>query len=88
MKVLLIWQQIPEETTGYILDGYLAELAIQSAGKYINLDDLAEDHPIMKLNNELVADYNGDRESLTKIDLDIPISAGMFEVIVVCGFIL
>jgi hypothetical protein len=35
MKVLLIWEEIPERTKLYSLEGDLAELAIKCAGQYI-----------------------------------------------------
>lgn len=39
MKVLLIWEEVPEKTTLYSLEGEMAELAIAAAGYYINSED-------------------------------------------------
>lgn len=39
MKVLLIWEEVPEKITLYSLEGELAELAIKAAGYYINVEE-------------------------------------------------
>ena len=53
MKVLLIWEMVPEKTVLYSLEGHMAELAIASAGLYVNaeqnasileLSDLLDNH--------------------------------------------
>lgn len=50
MKVLLIWEIIPEETKLYLLEGHMADLAIASAGHFIGAE---ENESVCKLNDEL-----------------------------------
>jgi len=50
MKVLLVWEEFPEATKLYSLEGRLAELAIQAAGYYINAE---ENDAVNELNIEL-----------------------------------
>jgi hypothetical protein len=35
MKVLLVWEEVPERTILYSLTGPVAELAIKAAGQYV-----------------------------------------------------
>lgn len=56
----------------------MAELAIASAGKYINSDDLPEDHPIFELNDILECD-----EDYCSDAREGPFS----KAIVLCGFV-
>lgn len=38
MKVLLVWEEVPENTKFYLLDGELAELAVRAHGCFVNTD--------------------------------------------------
>jgi hypothetical protein len=79
-NILLVWENIPESVNCYILEegSDIANLAIKSAGKYINGDDVKEGDPIEKLNDAL-----SDIKSLeTKESL-----IGPFSKVVICGFI-
>lgn len=42
MKVLLIWEEIPETIKAYVLEGEEAIIALQCHNKYINSDDAPE----------------------------------------------
>lgn len=55
-KLLLIWEEFPEETSLYLFNTEIeiAELARQSNNLYIGGDILSEDHPIFTLNERLV----------------------------------
>lgn len=81
MKTLLLWNAVPESITAYLLEpgSELAELAKQSAGKYINGDDIMEGDPIDQLNNRL--------GEITPVKTDEPLT-GPFDTVVVCGFIM
>lgn len=54
-KVLLVWEEIPESTKLYAFEegSEAAKLAIVSAGKFINSDDVNPGDPIDKLNDML-----------------------------------
>lgn len=39
MKTLLIWEEIPESTKLYLLDGELAELALKAHNQFVNGGD-------------------------------------------------
>ncbi len=82
-SLLLIWEMIPEETRLFsIPEGHeLALLAELSAGKYINSDDLEEDHAIFKLNDKL----NGSDQYAIRND---SIFIGPFTRAIICGFIM
>lgn len=82
-KILLIWENIPESTDAYILDASskLADLAIASAGKFINADDLPEEHPIFALNDAI---YTG-KLQLERASIENPLE-GPFDSVIVCGF--
>lgn len=47
MKVLVIWENVPESVSLYAVDGELAETALLAANKYINSD---ENDAILALN--------------------------------------
>ncbi len=81
MKTLLLWNAVPENITAYVLESgsELAELAKQSAGKYINGDDVEEGDPIEQLNDRI--------GELTAIETDTALT-GPFDCVVVCGFIM
>lgn len=53
MKVLLIWEEVPEKISAYVLEGEDAEIALAAHGKYINSDD---DETVEKL-GEILAKY-------------------------------
>lgn len=76
MKVLLVWEEVPETTKLYVLEGELAELAIKSAGVFINIDD-TEGHPIEELAEVL--------PTLKHHEITEPLN-GPFDTVVVCGF--
>lgn len=80
-KLLLIWEEIPENTKLYAFDegSELAKLAEGSAGKFINCDDLEEDDPIHALSEKLAdAEEIGGRSG--------NIVQGPFSRVVICGF--
>jgi len=78
MKTLLLWNAVPESVTAYILEpgSQLAELAKQSAGKYINSDAVEEGDPIDQLNDQLEAMEGIESESVL---------TGPFDCVIVCG---
>lgn len=82
MKILLIWEQVPECTTPYILSGELAELALQSAGKYVNSANLPANHPIYKLSDAL-EELGG-----AVLSSEEPIDVSDIDKVVICGFIM
>lgn len=79
-KVLLIWDGGDCAPVYYVFDHgtEMADLAIASAGHYINGDDLPDDHAIYTLNEKLT-----EHESSW---CDKPIK-GDFVTVVVCGFL-
>ena len=81
MKTLLLWNAVPESVTAYLLEpgSELAELAKQSAGKYIGSDDVEEGDPIAMLNDQL--------EAMEGIETDA-ILTGPFDCVIVCGYIM
>lgn len=78
MSLLLIWENVPENTKAFVLEGREADLACLSAGVYINSDD-TEGHAIEELNELL--------EGRPSLDVDKPIK-GPFDEVVICGFIM
>jgi len=90
MNVLLVWDENPDRIlTFYIQDA--PEWMLECHGKYINGDDLPEDHPIFRI-NDAVGDpqYAQDPEYAGKWRgceiKDAQISKeGPFHV-VICGF--
>lgn len=90
--MLLIWEQYPETTDLYVIDGNINpeayDWALNSAGKYINNnDDPADD--IHKL-NDWVMKYDDDGKIIhaqPKLDGTLPIQ-GPFDEVVICGWFL
>lgn len=82
-KTLLIWEEVPETTKVFVLDSdsQAADLARQSAGKFINSNDVEEGDPI-----ELLSEWIG-ANSPTDIGIEAPIS-GPFDQVIVCGFLM
>ncbi len=85
-KVLLIWEEVPDYLKMYEFEEgtELAELAIASAGKYINGDDLPEDHAIYRLNDllqGLIPTWGRNVDDETK-----GILHGPYKLVVFCGF--
>lgn len=80
MKMLLIWQMIPDETQAFELDedSEIAKLAVMSAGKYINGDELDEDDPIHNLSDLLDEMKSEDVKKVLE---------GPYSKVVVCGFL-
>lgn len=39
MKVLLVWQEIPEHTRFFMLEGVAADIAVKAHGCYVNMVD-------------------------------------------------
>ncbi len=80
-KLLLIWEEIPDNVKAYVLDADSppAKLARQSAGDYINVGDLDEDHAIWALS-----------EALDNVESVEPteVLKGPFAEVVVCGVVL
>ncbi len=82
-NVLLVWHEIPESIRLFILHGgsEVAELAMQSSGKYINCDRVKEGDPIDLLNNWIENNHA----------LQVPskqVIYGPFDAVIVCGFYL
>jgi hypothetical protein len=80
MKVLLIWNNASDgDLTFYLLEDDHAELALNSHGYLIGLDDLEEGHAIFKLNDIL--------PNIEYLDISDPIIlSGEFKV-VTCGYV-
>jgi hypothetical protein len=78
MKVLLVWEEVPENTKFYVLEGETAELALQCAGIFINSNN-PEGSPIEQLSELL--------PTMKHHDIDSPID-GPFEKVVVAGFVM
>ena len=76
-QILLIWDDAQASPTFYRLTAGsdIAQLAVASAGQYINSGDLPEDHAIYKLNDAL--------ENMPSTPCGEPI-LGPFETVVVC----
>lgn len=80
-KILLIWEEVPEITKLYILDegSEIADLALKSAGKFINSDNVDEGDPVELLSEKL--------PGLQHLEID-QVVEGPFSKAVVCGFIM
>jgi len=79
--VLLVWEEVPESTKLYVFEetSDMAKWALASVGKYINQDDLEDDHPLHQLS-----------ENLGQFD-ELPhdkVAVGPFSKVVVCGFVM
>lgn len=76
--ILLIWHN-GDNIRLYVCkeNSPMAKLAEASAGKYINSDDLPDDHPIFKLNDILECDE----------DYCTDVRAGPFSQAILCGFL-
>ena len=83
-KILLVWEEIPEKTTLFVLDASseIAEIALASCGKYINADDVAEGDPVDQLNNRL-----GNDSGIISKHVDGEVVEGPFSKVTVCGFL-
>ena len=77
MRVLLVWEAVPETTKFYVLEGATADLALKCAGKYINSVD--ETDEVISLNEQL--------EDIPSFSTDAPID-GPFDKVVVAGFLM
>jgi hypothetical protein len=80
MKVLLIWEEIPERTKLYSLEGELAELAIASAGYFVNAESNAA---VEKLSDELAT-----IEPLGHADCHEAFDISGHDKVVIAGFIM
>jgi hypothetical protein len=80
-KLLLIWEEIPENVKAYVLDvdSPEAELARLSAGGYINVTDFDADSPIVLLKADLAKIEGVEPEKVL---------VGPFAEVVVCGIVL
>lgn len=96
MSILLIWQEIPENLTIYEFpsDHPDREKILACHNKYINSDDLPEDHPIFYVNDRM-ADENGVnyyQEYMLFTDKEEPMTTGLphatIDTIIVSGFFL
>lgn len=78
MKVLLIWEQIPEETSFYLLEGKAAEAATAAHGQLIGSteDSAAAERLAALLKNEI------------PLPLDKPFQTGGDVVVVFSGWIM
>lgn len=81
MSVLLVWEEVPESTTFYLLDGDAADAAVAAHQCYVNMVDGDPQGAADKLSELLVG--------IKPLNLDDgPISADDIEKIVVSGFLL
>jgi len=82
-KLVLIWNCIPDDVTIYLVevDSAIGRLAVESAGFYINSDNLDEDHPIFKLNDMIevgsLAPYKVDGSICYNDNISIVVECGM-----------
>ncbi len=85
MKMLLVWEIVPEDVNCYVLDpnSEQAQWARDSAGKYLNSGLSEDDDTIYKLNDWLVTEAAEN----SIVDNDKPI-IGPFSEVVVCGFVM
>ena len=83
MKLLLVWECVPEDVNCYILDpsSEQAAWARKCAGKYVNAGGDTEE--LSKLNDWLAT--NEAKNMI--VDNEKPI-AGPFSEVVVCGFVM
>lgn len=80
MKVLLIWECIPDKTTLYSLEGKWADVAIAAAGYYVNSE---ENTDLLALSDYLVnLPQLGHSESHEAFDIS------GHDKVVICGFII
>lgn len=77
MKVLLVWEEVPENTKFYVLEGETAELALQCAGQFVNSNN--ESDEIDQLSTVI--------DGLPSFSIDTPIE-GPFDKVVVAGFLM
>lgn len=82
--ILLIWQNIPDNTKFFRVheSSDIGAMALSSSGKYINGDDLPEDHPIFTL-SEMISE-----NKLDEIENPHGTINELFNKIVICGFFL
>ena len=78
MKVLVVWEQVPENVSFYVVEGLHADIAIAAAGQYINGGCYTDD--VEKL-NEILVDYE-------PIEADKAFDITGFDKVVCCGWIL
>ena len=81
MSVLLIWEEVPEDTKFYRLDGELAEAAIAAHGCYVNMFNGDPNGAADKLSEMLGSMEPMDKEAG-------PISGEGIDKIVMSGFLL
>lgn len=84
MRVLIVWEEVPENTTFYVVENPsedVLETIKGAAGKFINTID--ENEEVNTLNNWL-----GDGTlNHTKHEVETPLE-GPFDLVVLCGFIM
>ena len=81
MHVLLVWQEIPENTKFFALDGEMAELAVKAHNCFVNMVDGDPGGHADALNMAL--------ESVDPLDHEAgPIHTGETTVVVTSGFML
>jgi hypothetical protein len=82
-KLLLIWEEVPEKTTLFVLDSASEQAgwARESAGLFINCSDIAEDHSIEKL-----SDWLGEQKEVEPLSIEA-VAEGPFKQVVVCGIV-
>jgi hypothetical protein len=80
-KVLLIWEMVPDDTNMYAFDegSEMAELAIKSAGQFIN-NNAEDDDPVNELNEKL-PEYK-------HLKINGHHCIGPFSEVVICGFVM
>lgn len=81
MKVLLVWQEIPENTRFFLLEGEQAELAIKAHNCFVNMVDGDPEEAADALNMAL--------EGVTPLDHDAgPIDVAGVSKVVTAGFMM
>lgn len=87
-KTLIIWETVPNDCFYHVLDNEehkdLIDLAVKSAGCYINADELDVDHPIYVLSDKLDELFPNCPSARS---LKEPLK-GPFSQVIICGFFL
>jgi hypothetical protein len=84
MKVLIVWEEIPENTIFYVIEDPNKEVLKtikEAAGKFINTTDENEEV------NTLSSWLEDSVSMFTKHEVETPLE-GPFDLVVLCGFIM
>lgn len=80
MKVLLIWEEIPESIKLFSLEGELAEMAFKAHGCYVNMVDGDPNDYADNLSQALI--------DVKDLDQSKPIPFDSFDYVVLSGFLM